>query len=291
MKKLIYTLGLAVLVAFTANAQSKDKKESKKVEYTIKDDQAELTITTEVNGEKKVEHFTGKEAEAKMKEMNEGQGDNEVSKVIVKSGNKSKSFHYDIDIETDDEDGHSKSIVFINEDGEKKKININTSDEKLWVVKDGETVVDLNFKELEDDIEHLGEELSEEIEAIIEKYDVDSKVEEHINSNGTKTITITKEITVPHEEGKSSTKKEETLDIDVYPNPSKDEMTVAWNSSKKTKASIKVTDLNGKTFIEKDMTVKGKHKETLDLKSLPKGTYLVQVQTGDETSTHKIMVD
>jgi hypothetical protein len=74
---------------------------------------------------------------------------------------------------------------------------------------------------------------------------------------------------------------ENEINFSVYPNPVNEELTVNSNAG-----IIKLTDLNGKVVLTKQ------HKSisTVDVSTLPKGLYLIHLQTDNQITSKKIVI-
>ncbi|HIO71796.1 MAG TPA: T9SS type A sorting domain-containing protein [Flavobacteriales bacterium] len=81
---------------------------------------------------------------------------------------------------------------------------------------------------------------------------------------------------------------EKELVISTYPNPSDAIVTLAVEGGSMNKFSYKVIDLVGQ-LVEQEMDVNGQSAR-IDVSQLPKGIYLVIVQSGNQQKTQKIMV-
>lgn len=82
--------------------------------------------------------------------------------------------------------------------------------------------------------------------------------------------------------------------ITVFPNPTNGELTVRLQSAKETSANITIFDVSGKlVFTQRESLAKGTQTVHLgDLKSsgVAKGIYFLQVNTGDEIKTVKVVM-
>ncbi len=91
--------------------------------------------------------------------------------------------------------------------------------------------------------------------------------------------------------GLTETRKSETQ-VMIYPNPTKDEATLKFQLEDNTPVTISVFDIQGKLAMSpwvKDL-VKGEQQLTLNTASLANGKYFVKINTGNKTSTAKMIV-
>lgn len=78
----------------------------------------------------------------------------------------------------------------------------------------------------------------------------------------------------------------------VFPNPSTETINVNLNLTSSQKVSIELTDITGKLILSKDLgTLTGESKQTLNINSISKGTYLVRVITGSGIEVRKIVIE
>jgi hypothetical protein len=79
--------------------------------------------------------------------------------------------------------------------------------------------------------------------------------------------------------------------ISVFPNPCDDYFVVELNLSSARKTTIKMFDLNGKTVLVKNLgMMQGSFRQIIDIYGLAKGSYLLNIITGTETHSKKIVV-
>lgn len=89
-------------------------------------------------------------------------------------------------------------------------------------------------------------------------------------------------------EGTVSTNLTNTLE--VYPNPVGDKLTIKQNTDKVLPSRIKISDLTGKVVKEiNGFTQQGMMERFIDVSEFAAGLLLVEVQTGDQISVHKIL--
>ncbi len=79
--------------------------------------------------------------------------------------------------------------------------------------------------------------------------------------------------------------------VSVYPNPAEELAFVEFNLNNQEQASIRITDLNGKSLFVKNSSIgAGQHRVELPLNGLSKGLYLVEITTNTSTSVNKLSV-
>ncbi len=77
------------------------------------------------------------------------------------------------------------------------------------------------------------------------------------------------------------------LDISIYPNPAKDQLTISMETIEVGNVQYQLTDISGRLVKQKNMesTI-----EKVDLSNLSKGNYLLYVLYGNEIHTEKILI-
>jgi pullulanase/glycogen debranching enzyme len=79
--------------------------------------------------------------------------------------------------------------------------------------------------------------------------------------------------------------------IELYPNPSQEEVSVSFNSNSTSAVQIILVDSQGKTILEKKIPVLfGKNTEKLDLNGISTGTYSVMVIQGNRIQTSQLSI-
>jgi hypothetical protein len=77
----------------------------------------------------------------------------------------------------------------------------------------------------------------------------------------------------------------------LYPNPSKEEVSVSFKSNSTSAVQIVVIDTQGKTIFEKKMAVLfGENTEKLNLNGISAGTYSVLVIQGNNIQTAQLNI-
>ncbi|MCB9064582.1 MAG: T9SS type A sorting domain-containing protein [Chitinophagales bacterium] len=79
-----------------------------------------------------------------------------------------------------------------------------------------------------------------------------------------------------------------STDVEIYPNPAKNAVTVSWNTTSDDDANITITDISGKKVMT--TTVKMNDKTVLDVSSLHAGFYMVNVSSDKGSNTQKLII-
>lgn len=79
-----------------------------------------------------------------------------------------------------------------------------------------------------------------------------------------------------------------SFNLNVFPNPAKDHITVSWNKSHRN-GKLEVTDLNGRVLQSISTDLQG-NSHRFDLSNYDKGVYFVRFATDNFTSTKKVVV-
>ncbi|MFT5511945.1 MAG: hypothetical protein ACI8SE_000339 [Bacteroidia bacterium] len=78
--------------------------------------------------------------------------------------------------------------------------------------------------------------------------------------------------------------------VKVFPNPASDEVTIEWNlTSGDNKREVTVYDINGRVVLTESATA-NVFTQSLNIKSLEAGMYMVKVSNGEFTSTQKLQI-
>ncbi len=87
--------------------------------------------------------------------------------------------------------------------------------------------------------------------------------------------------------------KKDASSLNIFPNPTADVSTIAFNLSKPQAVIVKVRDITGKDVLIQDLGVvsSGNQKVAVDVSNLSNGIYLTTVQIGKELVTRKITVN
>ncbi len=74
--------------------------------------------------------------------------------------------------------------------------------------------------------------------------------------------------------------------LQIYPNPTNDELSIKLNNSESGLASLTILDATGQTIVEKTFI----DKINLNVSSYPGGVYFVKIKTGTFNEVHKIVI-
>jgi hypothetical protein len=83
----------------------------------------------------------------------------------------------------------------------------------------------------------------------------------------------------------------ESIEFNVYPNPTVDRVTVSFNTNQVGTAKLKLMDLNGRTLrlIEKSGISSGAHNYNVDLSGLSAGNYFISGEVNGKPITKQII--
>jgi hypothetical protein len=77
--------------------------------------------------------------------------------------------------------------------------------------------------------------------------------------------------------------------FNVYPNPSQGEFTVEIENTQATDLTITLTDVRGSVIYTNTVSKVINHQETID-RNLPKGIYLLSVNTGKDVKVQRVVI-
>jgi hypothetical protein len=77
----------------------------------------------------------------------------------------------------------------------------------------------------------------------------------------------------------------------IFPNPTSTTLNVRYNLPKEDELTIALFDMQGKLILQKNLgkQVSGEHQETLDLTSIPQGTYVCRISGQQNTITKTVI--
>ena len=78
--------------------------------------------------------------------------------------------------------------------------------------------------------------------------------------------------------------------VGVYPNPAKNYVTLQVDASDLDAVTISIVDPLGRVVRRVNRTMNGRNETTVDVKTLPQGTYIVRVHDGLNSATAKFMI-
>lgn len=81
------------------------------------------------------------------------------------------------------------------------------------------------------------------------------------------------------------------LDVAIFPNPTCTNLNVLYNLPKEDIITISLYDMEGKLVLDKNLgkLSSGEHQETLDLTSIPQGTYVCRISGQKNTITKTVI--
>ena len=80
-------------------------------------------------------------------------------------------------------------------------------------------------------------------------------------------------------------------DLNIYPNPSNGQVIFAMNGASNEDVNIKVIDITGKMIFERTLNVSGVSNTSYDFSDLPKGIYIVNISSGNDNITKKLVIN
>ena len=84
---------------------------------------------------------------------------------------------------------------------------------------------------------------------------------------------------------------EQISSIKVFPNPVSSTATIEYTLDKRSDIFIRVFDINGKVVVNEQLSrASGTHQYMVDCSSLPRGMYVVSINTGKSVQTSKFIV-
>jgi photosystem II stability/assembly factor-like uncharacterized protein len=79
-------------------------------------------------------------------------------------------------------------------------------------------------------------------------------------------------------------------DVNIFPNPSSGNFTISLNGPNQEAFDICISDVTGKTLMQKTMNTTVTPQQIFDLSQSPKGIYLINIKTNSEIITKKIVI-
>jgi len=80
--------------------------------------------------------------------------------------------------------------------------------------------------------------------------------------------------------------------VSVYPNPTRGEFSVSFNTNEVVNASVEMYDLTGRKVLTQNLTTKeGLNETTFNAHSLSSGVYMLRISIGDRVTTTKVVKD
>jgi hypothetical protein len=78
--------------------------------------------------------------------------------------------------------------------------------------------------------------------------------------------------------------------VQVYPNPAKNDIVVSMNFNEMTDATLTLVDMTGKTIFTKDLGKTNNFSEKINVSNLAKGLYQVNIKTSNGIVSKKISI-
>lgn len=76
----------------------------------------------------------------------------------------------------------------------------------------------------------------------------------------------------------------------LFPNPSQGKFTLVVTPNKKETFTLSLLDISGKELFKKELTISNARMESFDFSTLPKGIYLLKIQTENQMKTKKMII-
>jgi hypothetical protein len=78
--------------------------------------------------------------------------------------------------------------------------------------------------------------------------------------------------------------------LTVFPNPATNQVSVGFDALSSSSATIRLLDLSGKEImIWEESALENKHRTDLDIRSIAKGTYILQIESGDYLANRRLV--
>ena len=80
--------------------------------------------------------------------------------------------------------------------------------------------------------------------------------------------------------------------MNLYPNPAANNTVLNYSLATSSKVVMNIFDMNGRlvSSLDKGMQSSGSHSQIIDLRSMEKGVYMIQVVTNGAVKTAKLIV-
>jgi hypothetical protein len=79
------------------------------------------------------------------------------------------------------------------------------------------------------------------------------------------------------------------LRFTIRPNPAKNYFVITYDDSAPLDALVNITDFSGRSVLKQTITLSGEQK--INISALPKGVYMVIINTGDNITTQKLVIE
>ena len=80
----------------------------------------------------------------------------------------------------------------------------------------------------------------------------------------------------------------EKLEYSIYPNPTKESVTIGWNATSADKAQVSIADVSGKVVYNGVATMNGA--TTINVSNLQSGLYFLNISSDMGNSTQKLII-
>ncbi|HCS21996.1 MAG TPA: hypothetical protein DIW47_15810 [Bacteroidetes bacterium] len=77
----------------------------------------------------------------------------------------------------------------------------------------------------------------------------------------------------------------------IYPNPAKDQLIIEWSEQAEASITLRFYSVHGQLLAEYDLDPKTETTSTLNIAVLPRGMYMLQIESGTGQSIHRIQLD
>ena len=79
--------------------------------------------------------------------------------------------------------------------------------------------------------------------------------------------------------------------LNVYPNPAKDQLNIAFNALEVVELEISLNDVAGRKIMQRSyLANRGDHSLRFDLTTIPIGIYFLNVSTNESSPKYKVVV-
>jgi len=79
------------------------------------------------------------------------------------------------------------------------------------------------------------------------------------------------------------------LRFTIKPNPAKNYFVITNDASEALDALVNITDFSGRSVFKQTITLSGQ--QTINISALPKGMYMVTINTGGNITTQKLVIE
>jgi hypothetical protein len=79
-------------------------------------------------------------------------------------------------------------------------------------------------------------------------------------------------------------------EIAVYPNPASDFLTIRISENNSIPSQLNLTDLSGRSVLKEQLVFNGNKEIRLDISGIKKGIYILNLKTGKETKSQKLVI-